>query len=178
MVCHDREPCNNGWTNPDAVCGVDLGGSKNHLLDPGPDPLLTLPYLTFGVGGYRPPSAEAITSSPHGNARFAASQETVHLTPQKKTFHLFVTINWKFTNQIINKQTKTTTANIVWPLHRTTCVSRHCRLFVCILWAGVQPTLDPYAEAFRHPWFRTGKFCRTKVLLPTCRCWWQLAQMD
>jgi len=22
---------------------------------------LTLPYLTFGVGGYRPPSAEAIT---------------------------------------------------------------------------------------------------------------------
>ena len=30
VVCHDREPCNNGWTNPDAVWGVDLGGSKNH----------------------------------------------------------------------------------------------------------------------------------------------------
>jgi len=29
---------------------------------------LTLPYLTFGVGGYRPPSAETIT----GLAQFAS----------------------------------------------------------------------------------------------------------
>jgi len=27
-VCHDREPCNNGCTNRDAVWNVDLGGPK------------------------------------------------------------------------------------------------------------------------------------------------------
>jgi len=40
-----------------------------------------------------------------------------------------------------------------WPLYRTTCISRHSQL-------------------------RTGGFCWSKVLLPACRCWWQLAHSD
>ena len=27
-VCNDREPCKNGWTNRDAIYGVDSGGPK------------------------------------------------------------------------------------------------------------------------------------------------------
>jgi len=30
-----RELCKNGWMDPDAVLDVDLGGSKNSLLDEG-----------------------------------------------------------------------------------------------------------------------------------------------
>jgi len=32
-VCHDREPCKNGWTDQDAVWDVDSGGFKEALLD-------------------------------------------------------------------------------------------------------------------------------------------------
>jgi len=38
-VCHFHEPCKNGWTDSDEVCGADLGGSKEPLLDVCPDPL-------------------------------------------------------------------------------------------------------------------------------------------
>jgi len=30
----------------------------------------------------------------------------------------------------------------------------------------------------RHPELRTRGFCWSKILLPTCRCWRQLAHMD
>jgi len=42
---------------------------------------------------------------------------------------------------------------VLWPLYRTTCVSR-------------------------HPQLRTGGFCWSRVLLPTRPCWWQLAHLD
>ena len=42
---------------------------------------------------------------------------------------------------------------ILWPLYRSTCVSRHTQL-------------------------RTGGFCWSKVLLPTCPCWQQLVHFN
>ena len=39
------------------------------------------------------------------------------------------------------------------PLYRSTCVSY-------------------------HPQLRTGGFCRSKILLPACPCWWQLLHSD
>ena len=49
--------------------------------------------------------------------------------------------------------TTMTTITILWPLYRSTCVSRHLRL-------------------------RTGWFYWCKVLLPACPCWWQTAHSD
>jgi len=34
-VCHDRESCKNGWTGPDAIWVVNLGGSMELCLDGG-----------------------------------------------------------------------------------------------------------------------------------------------
>jgi len=42
-----------------------------------------------------------------------------------------------------------TTITVLWPLHRTTSISR-------------------------NPQWRTGGFCWSKVLLLACPCWWQL----
>jgi len=38
-VCYDHEPCNSGWTDCDAIWGVDSGGPKEpqNVLDGGPD---------------------------------------------------------------------------------------------------------------------------------------------
>jgi len=38
FVCHSSEPCNNGWTDRDAVWVADVGGPRNHVLDGGPYP--------------------------------------------------------------------------------------------------------------------------------------------
>ena len=53
-------------------------------------------------------------------------------------------------SQIYNK---TTTTPVLWPLQRTTRVSR-------------------------HPQLRIGEFCWSKVLLPACPCWRLLAHSD
>ena len=37
-VCHDREPCKNGWTDRDAIWDVDSGGPKELCIRLGPDP--------------------------------------------------------------------------------------------------------------------------------------------
>ena len=37
-VCHDREPCKNGWTDRDAVWVVDSGGPNEPCIRWGPDP--------------------------------------------------------------------------------------------------------------------------------------------
>jgi len=29
-ACHDREPCEKGWTDRDTVWDVDLGGPRKH----------------------------------------------------------------------------------------------------------------------------------------------------
>jgi len=46
----------------------------------------------------------------------------------------------------------TTTGNTLLSSYRTTCASQ-------------------------HPQLRTGRFCWSKVLLPTCPCWWHLMQL-
>jgi len=38
LVCHDHEPCKNGWTNRHVVWVVDLGGPKDPRIRWGPDP--------------------------------------------------------------------------------------------------------------------------------------------
>ena len=52
----------------------------------------------------------------------------------------------------LNSCTTTTTATVLQPLYRSTCVSWHLQL-------------------------RTGGFRWCKVLLPTCPCWWQRAHL-
>ena len=47
----------------------------------------------------------------------------------------------------------TTTTTILQPLYRTTCISQHLQL-------------------------RTGRFCWSKVLMPMCCCWRQVANLD
>ena len=37
-VCHNLKPCKNGWTDRDAVCGVESGGPKEPRIVWGTDP--------------------------------------------------------------------------------------------------------------------------------------------
>jgi len=60
---------------------------------------------------------------------------------------------YQHTTGVSDFSVTTTNTIILRPLYRTICVSRHSQL-------------------------RTGGLCRSKVLLPTCPCWQQLAHSD
>jgi len=41
-VCHTSEPCKDGQTDRDAIWVEDSGGCRDHVLDGGPDPPLSV----------------------------------------------------------------------------------------------------------------------------------------
>jgi len=52
-LCHNREPCKNGWTNQDAVWDVEVGGPKEPCIRWGPVQIPHSPMQTAKVQFWR-----------------------------------------------------------------------------------------------------------------------------